>query len=430
MMGKTFARLAGGLTLSLVAGEAQAGSFYLTQQSVRAAGRATAGEAADQGPESLWWNPAAIGGATRITGALGAVAIFPTARVRDRGTRIARPGQPAAAVGGDPSPPNPAKRGVLPTGAIAVPVTERVALGIAVTSPFSFETNYAADSWTRYIADQTKLLTIDIQPGVAVALTERLRVGAALNVEYSKATLAKALPNLLATLPDGYQQLKGDGWDTGWSAGGQYVGDGISIGLSYKSSIKHKLGGTLAITGLLGPLAASNTRFETTASFRTPWQAIAALRVKATDLVTLNLQVTRFGWNKFDRVRLAIPAGAFIPEDYRNTWNVAAGADYDVSPDLTLRGGVYRDQTPTQDGVRDPNVPDANRTAFALGATQRLTDAIRLDLAFEYIRFDRSGIDRQSIAFEGTPVATQILTNGRLTSGRALTFGAGVRFAL
>src|SRR3954469_20776767 len=40
---------------------ADAAGFYLQEQSVRGWGRANSGEVADQGPASLWWNPAAIG---------------------------------------------------------------------------------------------------------------------------------------------------------------------------------------------------------------------------------------------------------------------------------------------------------------------------------------------------------------------------------
>jgi long-chain fatty acid transport protein len=107
---------------------------------------------------------------------------------------------------------------------------------------------------------------------------------------------------------------------------------------------------------------------------------------------------------------------------------VAGGVDWDVTPDWTLRGGIYRDQTPTQDMRRDPNVPDANRTAFAGGASHKFSDAVTLDLAAEYIRFGSSSIDRQAIAYQGSPAATQILTNGRLTSAHAIVLGAGARF--
>jgi long-chain fatty acid transport protein len=408
---------------------AGATSFYLNEQSIKGAGRAFSGEAADQGPESLWWNPAAIAGSDHISAAFGAALIVPHANVRDNATLITRPGQPTAPVGGDPNPHNPARTGLLPSGAIAVPITDRIAFGVALSSPFSFTTDYHSNSWTRYIADRTRLLTIDIQPSIGIKVTDMIRVGGALNVEYSDATLQKELPNLSPALPDGTQALKGDGVDFGWSAGAQLVTPRLTAGISYKSAIRHTYHGTLEIAGLLGPLAGSNGTIHTTANFRTPWQAIAGVRFKATDAVTLNLQAIRFGWKKFDRIRLSLPAGAFVPEEYRNTWMIAGGADWAISPDWTLRVGAYRDETPTQDGRRDPNVPDANRTAVTTGASHRISRTITIDAAAEYIIFDHSSVDRQTIAFEGSPVATPVITNGRLASAHAIVLGLGGRFS-
>lgn len=419
---------AGGAAAIGAAEPASAGAFYLLEQSVKGAGRAYSGEAADAGPESLWWNPAAIAGVTEIRGAVGVTPIFAKLRVRDRNSRIVRPGQGPAPVGGDPAPDDPAEFGAVPNASIAAPITDRIAVGLAITSPFSFTNDYAADSFTRYAADRTRLLTIDVQPSLAVLATDWLRVGAALNVEYSDADLSVALPNLSALLPDGNQALSGDGWDLGWTAGVQLVADKATFGFSYKSSIEHVLKGKLVISGLVGPLAGGNGRTETVATFRTPWQAIAAVRVAATERLTLNAQVTRFGWSEFDRIELSAPAGAFIAEDYRDTWLLAGGADYLLSPRWTVRGGLYFDQTPTRNGRRNPSVPDANRLGLNAGASYRLSETVTLDAAVEYIDFERATLDRQRVAFEGTPVATAILTDGVLASGRALTFGLGARF--
>jgi long-chain fatty acid transport protein len=133
----------------------------------------------------------------------------------------------------------------------------------------------------------------------------------------------------------------------------------------------------------------------------------------------------RFGWAKFDRIRLTLPAGAFVPEEYRNTWMVAGGVDWQTSDDFTLRGGVYWDQTPTQDGRRDPNVPDGNRTAVTSGGSYRLNDRFTIDFAAEYISFARSSIDRGTVA----PGGTVVITNGT-SKAHAIILGAGGRFAL
>lgn len=410
------------------AGVANAQAFYLQEQSTRAAGRAFSGEAADTGAASLWWNPAAIGGATEGDAVLSATLILPKGDVRNNGTQIGRPNQALAPIGGEQVSSNPINNGVLPSGAIAVPLNDRVAVGLAITSPFSFTTDYASDSWARYSADRTKLLTVDIQPSIAVAVTDWLRVGGAVNIEYSDATLSNALPNLLATLPDGRQELSGNGWDFGWSAGFQMHNEVATIGFSYKSAIKHTLNGELEISGLQGPLAGQNRVVEDAeASFYTPAQAIVAGRFNVSDKLTLNAQAIHYQWSKFDAIRLGAPINQAIPENYEDSWSLAGGFDYAVSPSLTVRAGVQHATTPTQDTQRDARVPDADRWNYGVGASYQVNERFGLDLSANYVDFEESSIDRVTAAYAGSPLQTPITTNGTLENARAIVLSAGGR---
>ncbi|AJP71077.1 OmpP1/FadL family transporter [Sphingomonas hengshuiensis] len=409
-------------------GTAHAQAFYLQEQSARGAGRAFAGEAADTGAASIWWNPASIAGITEGEVVVNATAILPRGEVVDTGTLIARPGQPYAPVGGNSVARNPINNGVVPSGAVAYPITDRLAVGVSVTSPYSFTTDYSGDSWARYGAATTRLRTIDVQPSIAFAVTDWLRVGAGLNVEYTDASLSNALPNVLATLPDGRQELKGDGWDLGWSAGLQMHNEFLTVGISYKSAIEHRLKGSLTVSGLVGPLAASNEALSgVEARFYTPAQAMIGARVRLSDRLTLNGQVTHFGWDRFDAIRLGAPINAAIPENYRESWSLATGLDYAVSPKLTVRAGVQRAQTPTQDGERDARVPDANRWNFGTGASYALSPRFTIDAGANYVTFEGETIDRVTAAYAGTPAQTPILTSGELRDGRAFVFSLGAR---
>lgn len=416
-------------SLFAFSGTANAQAFYLQEQSARGAGRAFSGEAADTGAQSLWWNPASIAGMTEAEAAIAAAAILPRGEVVDTGTLIRRPGGAFGPVGGDSTARNPINKGVLPSGAIAVPLGDRVAVGLAVTSPYSFTTDYDANSWARYSADRTKLLTVDIQPSIAVALTDWLRVGAALNVEYTDASLSNALPNALATLPDGRQLLEGNGWDLGWSAGVQMHNDFLTVGVAYKSGIKHKLKGDLEISGLLGPLAASNTELSgVEATFSTPAQIIVGARFRATPQLTFNTQVVRYTWADFDAIRLGAPVNSAIPENYRNSFSVAGGIDYAASSKLTVRAGVQRGLTPTQDGQRDARVPDSDRWNFGAGATYDITPKFAIDAGANYVTFDNASIDRPTAAYAGTAAQTPIITRGQLTNASAVVLSLGGRF--
>lgn len=421
---------AGGALFALIgfSQAANAQAFYLQEQSARAAGRAFSGEAADTGSASIWWNPASIGGIENGDGTISASVILPRGEVADTGTVIVRPGQPAAPVGGNGITRNPINNGVLPSGAIAVPLNDRIALGVSITSPYSFTTDYPSDSWARYSADKTRLRTIDIQPSIGVAVTDWLRVGAGLNIEYTDASLSNALPNLAATLPDGRQELKGDGWDFGWTAGVQLHSNRFTLGLSYKSAIEHTLKGDLTVSGLVGPLATSNMALSgVEAKFYTPSQAIAGARFAATDRLTLNAQVIRYGWDKFDAIRLGAPVNTAIPENYRTSWSYAAGVDYAVSPKVTLRAGVQRATTPTQDTERDARVPDSDRWNFGLGGSYAASKKLSFDLAANYVSFADAPIDRVTAAYAGTAAQTPILTDGELRNASAVVLTAGAR---
>lgn len=419
---------ASGLALSL-AGTAHAQAFYLQEQSVRAQGRAFSGEAADTGVDSMWWNPASIGGLQGGQAAVHASVIIPRGKVVDRGTVIVRPAQAPASVGGNPVAKDPIDSGVLPSGAIAYGFG-KVAVGLAVTSPYSFSTNYAADSWARYTADKTKLRTIDIQPTVAVEVIPGLNLGAGLNIEHADATLSNYLPNLSPLLPDGHQTLSGKGWDVGWSAGFQYHEGALSVGLAYKSSVKHTLTGDVVTEGLLGPLAAQNgTISGTKASFRTPWQVVASMRYRATKRLTVDAQVVSYGWRLFDTIDLGAPLNVSIPENYKNSWSYAVGADYEVTPQWTLRAGVQYAATPTRDRHRDARVPDSNRWNFSAGTSYTFSDRFTIDAAASYIAFKDVAINRTTAAYAGTAAQTPILVNGALTDASALVFSLGGRVA-
>ncbi|MBA2934727.1 outer membrane protein transport protein [Sphingomonas sp. CGMCC 1.13654] len=473
-----------------LAAQANAAAFYLQEQSTKAEGRAFSGEVSEQGAQQQWWNPAAIGGITSFQNYVGFTAILPTADATNTGTTVHRPGFPLGSVPGLPALPgglqypsiassvdpvggnqnvhNMVNKGYLPNGGFAMPLPAGFAFGFTMTSPYSFTTNYGKDDWTRYSADKSRLRTFDFQPSLAWH-HGGLSIGAAPNIEYVRATLSNYLPDPLANIqnsltssftnllgpqlgallgqtvggplssalntPDGHQYLKGSGWDVGYSFGFQYHNDKVDIGVSYKSAIKHHLKGHLIVDGLSGLLATqgANQRVDNAnASFTTPWQVDFGMRYHLTPRLTLNGQVNRFGWSKFDAIRLTNLGSnpdQQVNENYKNTWSFAGGFDYKVSKKLTWRGGVQRDLSPVVTGFRDPRVPDGNRWNFATGASYEMTDHMGIDAAFNYDKIQSVKIDSTSYAYVGTPVETAIVNEGELHNAHATIFSLGGHLA-
>lgn len=439
--------VSGWLTLAAVlgiAGHANAGGFYLQEHSIKANGRAWSGEVSERGVQQGWWNPASIGGIQTREAYLGLTALFPGAEARNVNTRVVRPTLAVGGtvipgtnlpVGGDQITKDPVDNGFLPAGGFAMPLNDKIAVGLTLTAPYSFTTNYSGTSWARYSAGKTELRTYDIQPMVAFTPTENLSLGVGLNIEYADAVLGNYLPSPLPNQPDGYQHLAGDGWDIGYSVGLQYHTDRIDFGASYKSAVKHKLKGDLSIFGLRDPIslaAGINTNITgANAEFSTPWQAQVGMRYHVNDRLTLNGQVARYGWSKFDDIALSnlgTRPNQSIPENYKNTMSYSVGADYEINDKLTWRAGVQRDLSPIRSGERDPRVPDGNRWTLATGATYAVNERVDVDMSLGYTKIASNPIDKRTAAYAGTPLQTVILTSGELGKARALVFGVGAAF--
>jgi long-chain fatty acid transport protein len=423
---KRLAAPALGAAALALAAPAYAGGFYLQEQGVRGTGRAYSGEVADTGVESLWWNPAAIGGSGREA-YLGTNAIFVDGRVDNQGSTRTYPGGLTLPIGGEPIAYNPIQKGYIPNFAIATPIGERFALGLSAHAPFDFATVYQSVAWTRYDALKSRLTLIDLQLTAAMRVTDWLDVGVSANPEYTNANLVNALPNLSPLLPDGKSQLKGDGWDWGWTIGAQARFDRLTLGFSYRSSIEHKLSGRVIVSGLLGPLSVGNMAVSGDASFSTPWIAALGARFRLTDKLTLDGQVQRIGWSEFDAIRVtAGGATQTIPQGYHDVTTGGVGLDYAVNPALTLRVGVQYDPTPTPDVGRTARVPDGDRWLIGAGASARLGPATTVEAGFAYIDFQPSTVNRDDVFFAGTPAAVSTRLRGRV-EGTGYVLALGLR---
>ena len=409
------------LAVLAMPGIAHAGAFYLQEQSVKAEGRAFSGEVADQGASSLWWNPASIGGLVGGDSAIGFSAILPSATVANTGSMIVYPGQGPTPIGGVQSIKNPINDGYLPSGSIAYGLNKYVAVGLSLTAPYSFTTDYADGTWVSYAAGKTRLRTYDIQPSIAVVPFDGMSLGVAINVERMVATLSNFLPPL-GLAPDGKQTLHGTGWDVGFSVGAQWRHGPLSLGVSYKSSVKHHLDGTFTVEGA----PANNGTIAASASFSTPWQATFGARYAVTPQLTLNAEATRFGWSKFDLITLGAPLYQGIPEIYRDTWSFAVGADYALNEKWTVRGGVQRDVTPVN-LVRDPRVPDGNRWNFALGASYAMSSALTLDAAANYVAVANSTVSYLTADYPDTIAETDMGLSGTVTGAHVVVLSVGGR---
>ena len=210
--------------------------------------------------------------------------------------------------------------------------------------------------------------------------------------------LRQALPDPLAlggptVATDGRLTLSGHTWDEGFNVGVLLKpAPGTKIGLAYRYGMQHDVKhGQIQLTGLSGALAGINGQYLGSAALDLPDRYNVGIAQTVTPDLTLLGEVDYYTWSDFKAiaVQLATPiAGTtsiVTPENYRDTWSVAVGAEYKLNDQWKLRGGFKYDETPTVDGFRDTRVPDGDRFWIAAGVRYELNDRIGIDAGYAHI---------------------------------------------
>ncbi len=402
MSNKIICTLLSGVALACST-QAQSAGFYIQEQSVKGLGSAFAGSVTSlNDPSTIYFNPAGMTNLKGNQAQVGTHLLVPSSELTDTGSteNIALGG--GAISGGDGG--NPYEPSPVPNGYFSYQINERLWAGIGISAPFGLANEYDSDWFGRYDSVKTDLTVLDIQPTIAYKVNDKLSIGAGINIQHADAELT----NAVSDIAEGTGSLKGDDWSYGYTLGLLYTPiESTTLGLSYRSAVKHTLDGTSSVSGT----AVNDFSVDAQAGLHLPDIATLGIAHKLNPKVRLMGQATWFGWNNFEDITTvtnetinttggggsinlaANDTISTITQNYQTTWAFAAGAEYDYSDKLTLRGGVQFDKTPTTDEYRTSRTPDGDRTWLSTGASYKINDKFDLDLAATYIWIDKEEIN-------------------------------------
>lgn len=395
---------------TLFAGQALASGFQLREQSVKNIGRAGAGSAVAKDAAVVSLNPAAMVNLDQRTFQMDATVIDLTAKFSGGGTVLGNPGAPlVGGDGGDPGDPTlvPNMSAVFPMhGAL-----EGLYLGASVGAPFGLKTEYEPGWVGRYRALTSDVKVVDLTLSAALKFDGGVSVGVGLIYEHAQATLSKAIDFGTAIcagsgnpancfnpgfpfhpqMMDGSLEIKGQDNGIGFVVGGQITpNDRLAIGASYRSQIRQNLHGTLDFNGVPALLGA-DPRFKDGpggAVLTLPSVATVSVRYSFTDNFRVMADFQHTGWHTLKDVTILRSDGTLVgSEDFSwgNSNFISLGGEYDFSDAFTLRFGIGRDKTPTNDVTRTPRLPDNNRMLYAIGGTWNVSESLSLDAAYQRI---------------------------------------------
>ncbi len=295
---------------------------------------------------------------------------------------------------------------------LGVPLTQRIVLGLGATSYFGLGTEWAEDSFAKYVATESNIENKDYMLTLAYKLSEHLGFAVSTDSDTSKANKKKKLAQTGAADGDFELNAKSTGWGyrlaTMYKLNGQH-----QFGLMYRSTIRHKYRGKAYLDklnsgGVNYQAIFGGTYYETELSeeFVLPQSVVLGYSFKPDPKWTFNADLEWMDWSSVeqelinwesetDATRLSVlNDGNPARRDWRSVWSFALGTEYAASDRLRLRGGYYHHQTPIPEANWEPNLPDSDSNGLTAGVGYDvIPHRMTLDLAYSALFYKDRRID-------------------------------------
>lgn len=261
----------------------------------------------------------------------------------------------------------------------AYSVTDKIKAGFGVYVPFGLGTEYPESSIMNVSAIKSDLQVIELAPSMSFNIWRGLSVGITANVQRASAKLTQT-----------GMELSGDDWALGGTLGIMYdFEEGTRLGLSYRSQVKHKVKGTLKISGM-GEKDAS-------AELSLPNMVTLSAYHKFNAPVGLSATLRYIQWSIFDELRIESDLPRPLPrihEDWRDTVSAHVGADWFLHEAITLRLGIAYDMTPIKNAeYRTARIPDSDRILASAGISTRPHKNWTIDIGYTHMFLNNADIN-------------------------------------
>lgn len=392
--------------LTAMAGQAAASGFQLMEQNASGLGNAYAGQAAAaENASTIFFNPA---GMTRLQGrqVSGALNLIrPSSEFTNSGASAAPAGLPSpGGNGGDAG-----DWSAVPNMYMSWQIDPQWWVGVGVSVPFGLATEYDNGWFGRFQSQRAEIKTIDINPSVAYKLSDAVSIGGGLSFQRAEVKIDRSAFVGIETP----SQIRLENDAIGYNLGVMFnLSPATRIGLSYRSSIKHDLEGTAKVVGVgTAPISTTAKLPDTLAwgishQLDPQWQLLS--------------DITLTQWSKIKQVPIITtaasplgPAGRVLDTfafEFKDTYRIGVGANYQMRNDFMLKLGVAYDKSPVSDQFRTVTLPDNDRTWLAIGGKFQASKQLTLDFGYAYLIVKDAPINSRkgvgTAPFQGNVVGT------------------------
>jgi long-chain fatty acid transport protein len=312
----------------------------------------------------------------------------------------------------------------IPAAYYARPINSDITFGISLTVPSGLGSDPGDSTPARYLLEKWSLGYVSLTPAVGYRITEKLSIGAGLNLNYALYDYQTAVFNGPGQ-PDGKMELRDGNFGVAYQLGILYeLSPMTRFGVSYGSSSTSSFSSTPSLSGLtpqreaLLPAGIRSSEVTLTSEFPQHLGAGAWHQFGDGKSVTLDLIWVNFNRFGLSSATLGNDSIEVSNNRFQNIWGATAGMNWPLDEKWTMRfGAAY-----VSSGV------DSENRGFAL----RLDRVWGAGLGTEYKwRKNRVvGVNLSYYNLGGAPVSTTIPLVGTLSGEYSTNYAIGLDVTL
>lgn len=264
-------------------------------------------------------------------------------------------------------------------------VTDNLAIGVGVYTPFGSSAEWATNWVGQYLVQNISLQAIFYQPTISYKFSDKFSIGAGFIYATGGVELQKALPyNDNSTV-----KLDGNTTSMGFNVGAYFAPfEGFTFGVDYRSKIVMDVEGgdaTFTVPAALSATIPENNKFD--ASLPMPANFDFGFSYQFTEKLKLAFEVNWVMWSIYDSLTFKFEEKGELlnsanPRLYQDSWITRLGAEYKLNDKFDFRCGVYYDPSPADEKYFTPETVTLNTLAWTLGMTFKPTKNLCIDLSY------------------------------------------------
>lgn len=285
-------------------------------------------------------------------------------------------------------------------------ISEGLVAGLGVYNPYGLGSEWPVNWAGTLITEKVDLMTFYISPTVAYKISDEIAVGVGVNIVYGHAALSRQV-DVLGVRSKLAIDASGLGYGFNVGAMIKPMAD-LSIGLTYRSSVKVSPTGTASFTPSSIVVGGTTVRNLPAGDVETelelPSTAFIGVAYKLMDNLEIEADYQYVGWSSYDTLGFTFKADnstSASPKMYEDTYILRVGAEYTMG-DLQLRLGYLYDNNPVLDRYTEPLLPDSDRNGVNLGFGYKINENLTLDVSYLYLKFDKRTVTGTEVGFDGT----------------------------